>query len=388
MSRTHPLSIQPASTQPLTPAQKRFNGLVKKINRQRDTLAAWQEHEPSFARRWNAEYLPLQHTADHLQQQLALLLDHAADTIRLTQADQQTLHSIVCDIVEQLLTSATLDNAERGTLEALFDKHSPTSYAEQEQQKQAQIKAHVEQAFGVDLGDEAIDLDDPQALMRQLHAAMQAEAEHEATSSRPRKTSRTEQRREANRLKKQQEQELAEKQASQSVQSIFRRLASSLHPDRETDPAQRERKTALMQRATTAYKDNRLLDLLQLQLEVEQIQPGNLAQLANDQLKHYNRVLHQQSEDLTIELLQTEAAFRMRYSLDPDASIQPSDMPRIVNESVALLEEDNHETQQMIERLQESKALKRWLNQTRKNQQFDEQMFDLLQDLFPGGMRG
>jgi hypothetical protein len=43
------------------------------------------------------------------------------------------------------------------------------------------------------------------------------------------------------------------------------------HPDREPDPHERERKTALMQRANHAYGKNDLLKLLELQLELEHI---------------------------------------------------------------------------------------------------------------------
>jgi curved DNA-binding protein CbpA len=38
------------------------------------------------------------------------------------------------------------------------------------------------------------------------------------------------------------------------VREVFRKLASELHPDRETDPAEHARKTELMQRVNQAYK--------------------------------------------------------------------------------------------------------------------------------------
>ena len=51
-------------------------------------------------------------------------------------------------------------------------------------------------------------------------------------------------------------------EASQSVRDVYRKLVSALHPDREADGAERERKTALMQRANQAYERNDLLELL------------------------------------------------------------------------------------------------------------------------------
>ncbi|WP_341888453.1 hypothetical protein [Variovorax sp. YR752] len=46
------------------------------------------------------------------------------------------------------------------------------------------------------------------------------------------------------------------------MRDIFRKLASALHPDRETDAQQRKVKTALMQKANQAYAANDLLALL------------------------------------------------------------------------------------------------------------------------------
>jgi hypothetical protein len=59
--------------------------------------------------------------------------------------------------------------------------------------------------------------------------------------------------------------------ASQSVRDVYRRLASALHPDREPDAQERERKTVLMQKANEAYAQGNLLVLLELQLAAEQI---------------------------------------------------------------------------------------------------------------------
>jgi hypothetical protein len=50
-----------------------------------------------------------------------------------------------------------------------------------------------------------------------------------------------------------------------SLREVFRRLASRLHPDREPDPAERVRKTALMQQVNETYAAGDLLALLELQ---------------------------------------------------------------------------------------------------------------------------
>ncbi|MDR6450169.1 hypothetical protein J2794_006309 [Paraburkholderia terricola] len=64
-----------------------------------------------------------------------------------------------------------------------------------------------------------------------------------------------------------------------------------MHSDRETDPQDRDRNTALMQRANQANSKNSLLHLLELQLELENIDQSAINNIGEDRLKHYNKIL-------------------------------------------------------------------------------------------------
>jgi hypothetical protein len=92
------------------------------------------------------------------------------------------------------------------------------------------------------------------------------------------------------------------------VRDIFRKLASALHPDRETDSAKRGRKTALMQRANVAYAANDLLGLLELQLEANQIDQTGLDNLDDDRIKQYNRILDGQAGEIKAEIIALETS--------------------------------------------------------------------------------
>ncbi|WP_369630675.1 MULTISPECIES: hypothetical protein [unclassified Variovorax] len=96
---------------------------------------------------------------------------------------------------------------------------------------------------GSDLGDgESVDTHDD--LFARMQQGMQAkaaaqeakEAEHNTQAAPRCKASAAQLRREAE-----------AQQATQSMREIFRKLASALNPDRETDAQQRDIKTALMQ---------------------------------------------------------------------------------------------------------------------------------------------
>jgi hypothetical protein len=187
----------------------------------------------------------------------------------------------------------------------------------------------------------------------------QAEQQREARrAARPRKPSARE--------RKAQE---AAAQATQSVREIYRKLASHLHPDRENDPAERERKTALMQRVNQAYADNKLLDLLQLQLEIEQIDPAHIAGLSEERLKHYNRVLAEQLNELQQEVQEVEGHFLMQYGLDPYRRIKPASLMRELRTHMQIIEHENLRLRQELNALRtDPAALKGWIKAERQQQ--------------------
>jgi hypothetical protein len=84
-------------------------------------------------------------------------------------------------------------------------------------------------------------------------------------------------------------------------------LVKTLHPDREPDEAEKARKTELLKQVTTAYENNELLTLLRLQLELERIDQAHLENLAEDQLRYYNKLLREQVRELDDAMYQEQA---------------------------------------------------------------------------------
>ena len=92
--------------------------------------------------------------------------------------------------------------------------------------------------------------------------------------------------------------EAQQMKTTKSVRSVYMELVKTFHPDRETDDAEKQRKTETMQRITKAYQDNNLLGLLKLQMELEQIDRSGLENLNKNQLSYYNKILRQQVDEL------------------------------------------------------------------------------------------
>jgi hypothetical protein len=158
------------------------------------------------------------------------------------------------------------------------------------------------------------------------------------------------------------------RQASQSLREVYRRLAAALHPDRETDPAQRQRKTALMQRANQAYAAHRLLDLLQLQLEAEQIDPARIAALGDQRLGHYTRLLAEQLAELRRQVQAARHDLCAALGLDPVRS-KPATLAKQLARQVKALQLDHEHLRMQLRVLRaDPEALRPWIRQLRAAQ--------------------
>lgn len=340
------ISIAPTTgTKKLSAAQREFNGLIKKIEEKRRVLETWQAARPLYMGRWNTEFQPLLDTYFECSHELVLVLDRLSDTVKLSKADQTTLRREICE-----RTLSLIEDDE--SLKTLYQKHSGRDLDADQREDDELLKQGLHEIFGVDLGD--IDMRSPDAIAEKLREQFQAE--HTAHE---RKTQ-----------KKSAQQSRAEKaavEASQSVREIYRKLASALHPDRESDPAERERKTALMQRVNHAYSERNLLDLLHLQLEVEHIDTDTMGTLPKDRLKHYNRVLREQLIELEREELNLTDIFRQQFDLNPFEPLSPRSLKGKFQMQLDLLSADVKQLKQLIQALpQAPKALKAWLKEQRQ----------------------
>jgi hypothetical protein len=363
VSRTDALQI--ASSQAgaaLTPAQKRFNTLTRQIEQVRQTLAAWHDSVAAY-RQAHAEVLnPLQAELLAGHRKWVLALDAALDQPNWTKAERQMLRDLLCEAAGEVLG----DGAEDDQIKALFDKHAEVDYETEQRDALRAMKDLAEAMTGLDLGDDdGIDTDED------LHARLKRgfeerdaaeQARRGAQAARPGKSA-TLRRREAE-----------AQQATQSVREIYRKLASALHPDRETDEEQRPAKTALMQRVNQAYEARDLLALLQLQLQIEQIDESHIANAGEQRLKHYNKVLGEQLAELRAEAERVEMGFRLEFALEPGWGLNPRKLGQVLEQNKREWLAERSEQQRLLGMLADVAATKRWLKrerQRRRGAEFD-----------------
>ncbi len=369
MAHAHGLQISAgADAAALTPAQKRFNTLIRQIEQARRKLAAWHDNIARYRRTHNEVIVPLARALSAERRHWIVALDALVDQPGWSKTERAVLRELICEGAALLLEAADGEDAE---LKALHDRHAEVDFDSLQQQARETVKQMAEAMTGLDLGDmDGIDSDrDLIERMREGMAAQQAAGAHADPEAEapppppPRRKTAAQQRREA-------EAQLA----TQSVREVFRKLASALHPDREVDPVEREAKTVLMQQVNQAYAANDLLALLELQLRIEQIDASHVADAGAKRLGHYNKVLAEQLDELKLEIERTEIGFAMDFGLRPGWRIEPARLPSLAAEGVVELRAAAAELQHEMKLFRDKPSLKRWLK--REQRRLREADFD------------
>ena len=127
--------------------------------------------------------------------------------------------------------------------------------------------------------------------------------------------------------------------ASALLRSLFRRLASALHPDRESDPLARERKTQLMSEANAAHARRDLLALLQLQQDAELGDPLGESEWGEAQLTAMTALLKQRVADLERERAGRQDALTQEFQVPPGLGVTPRTLQSVLLEQVWELEQ-------------------------------------------------
>lgn len=382
------ITAQPNSSTELSPLQKKFNALVRRIAKQREQLKDWELARTVFAQRYQEQLQPAQHRLHQTQVALLCLLD-ARSSIKLAKADKVFLSRYISDRAWNALQEED-DASVQATLKDIFLRHSGEDY-DAEMQAQEMREKHVLQEmigamFGVEM--ELDDLDTPEAMLAKFQQTMQSQqldddADDGASMHALGAFQQAEgkpQRRKKPSARERKAQEVA-KETSQSVREIYRKLASELHPDRVMDPMERERKTALMQRVNQAYTANDLLQLLELQWECEQIDAAHLATVGEARLKHYTQVLNTQCQHLKLEVLEREQDVVMQFQLPLHHAFTPKKLIKFLTDKLQHTKRESQRVEELTALLtQDPRLFKTWLKQERVQQNMRE-----VDELFLGG---
>ncbi|NDP61024.1 hypothetical protein [Polaromonas sp.] len=337
----------------LSAAQQRFNRLLEKIDKLEGQVTEINTLADAFRPLYQGTLEPLREAHRALMRRMALTLDERLQRKGVTPTQKRNGLEILCELCETL--AAFGDEA----MAALHDQRSARTLRQKEEDQAAMMRSMMEQALGAPLDMQAQDdsLDPLEAVMRasheRLHEAMQAEeAQREAAQAKRKKKKPT-----PTQLKAEQQQE----DADTVLRQVYRQLASALHPDRERDPAEQQRKTALMSEANAAYAKQDLLALLHLQLRIAQADMQDMLQQPEERIAAMSLLLKQQASELESELFARQhhlmEEFDLAFYQAPTAAALRRQLElraKDLKEELTFMEAD-------IALVQDDAGFKRWL---------------------------
>jgi hypothetical protein len=350
MNDLQPLAIQAdTADRVLTPQEARFNALVRDVALWRAALTDWQEK----IERYEQAVDPVRRQLHAAWRQWVLALDGASLQPGLARAERRQLSELLREAAAALLSGEDEDLE----IAAVLSRHegdavrSPGGTEGNSQPDLASTLESTADGAGHSPSDEELFEHMAQKWQEQADAA--AVQREEWAASRRAATVRKRRTKEA-------------QEVSQSLRDVYRRLASALHPDRETDAQQHGRKTALMQQANRAYAEGDLLALLELQLQAEQVNTGPLAALDQRRLQHYITVLQGQLAELQSQTRRIEAGFCAAAGIGPGSGLPPRKFDRLISAETQRLQGELLLLGRQTKLLRDVEATKSWLRELRK----------------------
>ena len=293
------LAVRSTPGRPLGKEERAFNRALARLQALSHALDEEKRRLDRLLVFHAAEIRPRTDRAVALRAGLVRALAPFLDDRRLTKAQHRVLRRILVEQLDDVLTHPEKPDPD---LQALFERLHEVSYAQAVQDDMKEAQAGMAAFFdelGLDVGvpDLRPDMteEDAAAVAAQLaHELRRAEESRDTATQNPRreKTARAaeERARRHEQLRK------------DSLGAVYRRLVKELHPDLEPDPAERERKSRVMQDITAAYTRGDLHALLRLELEWLDPAGGNVARLSLEKLRAYTEFLKQQATELEAEI--------------------------------------------------------------------------------------
>ncbi|TDA44713.1 J domain-containing protein [Burkholderia pyrrocinia] len=359
-------------TASLSKAQKAFNTLVEQIEKRREHLGAWDAFMPVFQKKFVDGLLPLEQASTALRISLLNLLDDAFLQKGLSKAEQRTLSALIADMARNLL-----DVSDDVQLKVIYNRHSASDNEGNAAADLERMKPEPEPMPRIEPADD-LDTLSPDELIERMQAEQDEQFKRDMAAHEAREAQRAKRKKAPRQSAAAAKREAEQAESSKSIREVYRKLASALHPDRETDPREQQRKTVLMQRVNHAYAKGNLLQLLELQLEIEQIDRRAIAGLGEDRLARYNGILEEQIRELDQEIQHVETGFRRTYGIASSVKVAPDTVMRMLTRDIAGMQRSNHDLTVALREFDDPENVRDWLKDMKRrpaSSRFDDDPF-------------
>ena len=339
----------------LSLVQKRFNELLARIEvltHQVQRLQAWSDrHRHAHVQ---ALYTAAQQ-ARELRKSLLLFLHEQLHSADLTAQQQRMARNKLRSLMDLLSPLADPQ------VQALADLYADDEVDQEEAQELAEaaerVRAKIEAALGQPI-DNPSQYRTPEAMvaagMRQWQRQQEADDDRKAAKRAARK---------AKNKPVAEKSEVQQTDAKTALRTIYRQLASALHPDREPDEQERQRKTSWMSEVNAAYEKADLSTLMRLQMQVTQVDPQASARMADDKLQAMCLLLKEQVSALEDDLDQMQFRLSRELCIPVRADADEAAMTQALQRMQA---DQRHEVESLesdLRRIAHEAELKRWLKE-------------------------
>ncbi len=290
------IQIVASKDKPLNKQQQTFNRLTKRIENLQKEIQSESEKLERILNLYSEKVPSLEKAIAENQIKLAKKLSLSTRTTKYGKRQLENLGIVIGHLLNEAFTVIEPDEET----EALYDQWAETSYAEEKELQETEMRMMMEDMLREQMGIELdlSELDDSPESFARMQQQIREELDRRKEEERQHNASQK-------KTKKQLEKELKQKEAEtmklKSLRNIYISLAKALHPDTETDPTEKLRKEELMKKVTIAYNEKNLPALLQLEMEWVVSESDHLANMQDQKLKFYIASLKEQVAELERE---------------------------------------------------------------------------------------
>ena len=346
-----------------SPAQLWLNKLMGRIGHLTSDLQRLDQLKHTYQAPHHQAMAVLEREVAEQKKAIALKLHEHLEVSNLTVVQRRDLSDVVTSLLR--MTEHMQDPALLALMGDYIPQHRENEALKKSMlaSRAAQLRKMVEELLDPEEADNIPD--DPDELMAILHSKMAQTRAQEgqedafgAHSTRKRKRPSA---------PEQQSQQQAQ-DTKATLRSIFRQLASSLHPDRETNHVERERKTALMSQVNAAYKRQDVAALLHMQVHMLTEDATTVARLGAQQIESMTRLLKQQVASLSADVELAEMSASQALGMSLSAQTHDSAIERGLKQQRRQLQQRIQQLRNDVQAIQEAGNLKAWLKQQRQIQ--------------------
>ncbi|MFB1016792.1 MAG: hypothetical protein QMC46_01615 [Burkholderiaceae bacterium] len=346
-----------------SPAQLWLNKLMGRIGHLTSDLQRLDQLKHTYQAPHHQAMAVLEREVAEQKKAIALKLHEHLEVSNLTVVQRRDLSDVVTSLLR--MTEHMQDPALLALMGDYIPQHRENEALKKSMlaSRAAQLRKMVEELLDPEEADNIPD--DPDELMAILHSKMAQTRAQEgqedafgAHSTRKRKRPSA---------PEQQSQQQAQ-DTKATLRSIFRQLASSLHPDRETNPVERERKTALMSQVNAAYKRQDVAALLHMQVHMLTEDATTEARGGAQQIESMTRLLKQQVASLSADVELAEMSASQALGMSLSAQTHDTAIERGLKQQRSQLQQRIQQLRNDVQAIQEASNLKAWLKQQRQIQ--------------------